>query len=117
MTGMVSMERPKPEVQEKRQECCPTSDPYYEKYPYGLRIDLGTEELKKLGIDLKNFKLNQEVLISAKCSVIRLEDTSSVDMYEGNKVRENQRLELQVTELAIENPEDFQGAFNEAIEN
>lgn len=65
-----------------------------EKYPWGLRINLGDEELKKLG--LKELpKVGQEVPLMAMVKVIGVRSNES---QEG----ENRNLELQITDCGME---------------
>jgi hypothetical protein len=119
--NMVSMVRPKPEVEETKPSPVAT-DSYYEKYPWGLRLTLNTEELDKLGIDLKNLTVDQEVTLQCKAKVTEIrqvkrsnENNSSLMDSPGGG-NGDRTLELQVTDLGFADSQDFEGAFGEALE-
>ena len=67
-----------------------------EKYPWGLQINLKTEQVKKLGLDLKKLKVGQPVKISAKATIKALRQESAVDGKEFKHVC------LQITDLAVD---------------
>jgi hypothetical protein len=112
--NLISMERPKPEdVKKEAVEAMPISgNSYYEKYPWGLRLTLNNEELKKLGISIKDLDIDTVVTINAKALITSLSSDQNIE----NKDKTNNRVELQITDLAVENAEDFEGAFKEAID-
>lgn len=64
------------------------------EYPYGLRICLGTDELKKLGIE-KLPELGKEIAISAKGTVCAVSENE-------NLYGKNQSLDLQITDMELE---------------
>lgn len=81
---LVSMEQPK-----KKEST------YYEKYPYGLRITLNKEALKKLGLSSKDFSSGQTGTLEASYTIISTSDRTSI---EGG---DNMSVELQITGLAL----------------
>lgn len=81
--------------QEDRQEMKTAAiSPEAPKYPYGLRIHLDTESLKKLGIE-KLPELGKQMTLIAIAEVC--ETTQSESEYGKNKC-----MGLQITELAVE---------------
>lgn len=89
---LVSMEQPK--KKESTDKPVEVSS-YYEKYPYGLRITLNKEALKKLGLSSKDFSSGQTGTLEASYTVISTSDRTSI---EGG---DNMSVELQITGLAL----------------
>lgn len=71
-----------------------------EKYPYGLRINLEEDEIDKLGIDLKNFNIDDKVKIVG---------VAYVESLRQNKTRhgENKSLGLQITKMELKKTKIF----------
>lgn len=65
-----------------------------EKYPWGLRINLGDEELKKLGIN-ELPKVGEKLPLMAMVSVVGVRSNESQN-------GETRNVELQITECAME---------------
>lgn len=65
------------------------------RYPYGLEIRLDTETLKKLGINLDDYKLGETCVIEARAQITDKGEHQRL----GGEERIN--LELQITDLAI----------------
>ena len=114
-TGMVDMSRPKPTnmVEEKAQMPVAT-DSYYEKYPWGLRLTLNDEDIKKLGLKISDFNVEDTRELTAKILVTSV--SSEQNMNDSGKAKTRDRLEFQITDMSITDPEDFEGAFKEAID-
>lgn len=74
-----------------------------EKYPYGLRIRLQSEEIKALGIDLSDMSLKQNLGIVANGFVSSLEQSEHFDVYAEGR-GEHKTLEIQITGLALGDP-------------
>jgi beta-lactam-binding protein with PASTA domain len=70
-----------------------------DEYPYGLRITLDKATLKKLGLKLSSFDVEQCVEIKAYGHVKSLRSSQGTDFDSDTS------LEIQITDLAIE-PED-----------
>ena len=83
----------------------PTVGDYYEKYPYGLRINLNEDQIKKLDIDVSKLKAGSDISVAGKGSVIRV---WSEDSSEGG---ESRSIEIQIKELALSNESDFAEGF------
>lgn len=81
----------------KAEESCEPAEALYgdkDQYSYGLRVNLGEEEIAKLG--MKELpKAGAEMTIAAKVKVC---DVGQSDTTEGVK----RRLELQITDLGLE---------------
>lgn len=73
-----------------------TSEDKGPRYPYDTRIRLNTESLKKLGIDISDYRAGQKCEITAKAEVIG----TSTRQRQGDD--DHQELELQITDLAID---------------
>ena len=65
-----------------------------EKYPYGLRLELRSDELKKLGLDINSFGVDEEVSIEAKGKILSIHSSES----QGHK---EQGVSIQITKLAV----------------
>lgn len=70
------------------------SEPSKPEYPYCLRLSLGPDELKMLGIT-ELPKINSEMELEAKVKVVGVSTSEHGD-----------RLELQITEMALDNDDD-----------
>ena len=88
---MKDMKRPKPK---KKDEDIITSS--HEPYPYGLRIDLQEEELKKLGLKATDFKISSNGMLAAEFEVTSISINESA-----NADRKNESVTLQIQKLEI----------------
>lgn len=111
--NLIDMSRPKPHVEEVSKPVA-VNDSYYEKYPWGLRINLGSEEIAKLGIDLKNFDVDTDGKGSFTFSVVEKSESEMQSSEGGKKI--NRRLELQIKTLAVAGLNNFDEAFKEAVD-
>lgn len=91
---MIDMRRPKPREDEVKQMPEVATEPY----PYGLRIRLETDELQKLGLKPKNFKLNEYVTIEAKGKVCELSESESASSFDGS----HQTVAIQIEQIEVE---------------
>lgn len=66
-----------------------------DEYPYGLRLDLNTEVLKKLGEDADTFPIEGKIKISAIAQVESVRKSAS-------KTDASQSVCLQITDLSID---------------
>ena len=69
-----------------------------EKYPYGLEVRLGNEEIEKLGIDVYGVSVGDEVALMAKATV---KEVNEREMMEDGKAMVYKDCTFQITELAI----------------
>lgn len=102
---LISMERSKEEREEakKRIDTMPADGP---DYPWGLCLNLGREELEKLGV--KNLPaIGAEVKIQAVAKVVRVSQSAS------ERGDESKGVELQITELGLDLPKDAGTTFAE----
>jgi len=79
----------------RRPEPAPIEVPFdEEKYPYGLQVRLETEDIEKLGINVKSFSIDDNVKIEAVAFVENLSQ---------NKTRrgENKHMCLQITKMNV----------------
>lgn len=109
------MERPKPKkVDEEAKSSCPcVGDSYYEKFPYGMRLTLRDEELKKLGLDVTKLKAGGIGTLQAKIIFTDISKNDHIDK-EGKTTSDN-RIEIQITDVGIEHSDkEFEDAFNDA---
>jgi hypothetical protein len=86
------------------------SEPEKPSYPYGTRITLNKEVLEKLGIDVTQFKVGDTINITAKGEV----NSTSVSENEYSDGI-SKELGIQLTEIELENPADFDAGFEEAV--
>lgn len=85
---LTSMRLPKPTKRSKVEADKPP------EYPYGLRISLDTDSLKKLGTSVSDLMAGQSVSLTAKAKVV------SISASDGEYKSES--LDLQITDLSIE---------------
>jgi hypothetical protein len=90
---MIDMRRPKP-----REEVKAMPEVAYEEFPWGLRIRLEKEELQKLGLKPKNFKLDEYVTIQAKGKICELSESENSAFLEGA----NQTVAIQLEGIELE---------------
>ncbi len=83
-----------------------------DKYPWGLRLDLNEQTIKKLKGIMK-FEANDEVYIVAKADIIRVSTSKVQSQSGGDKL--DRSMELQITDLAItgDAATEFQSSFDE----
>lgn len=89
----IPMTNMKMSAKEAREDMEP-SMPDSPKYPWGLRITLNDEELKKLGVNQLP-QAGSEMLIYAAVNVT---ESATMDTMDGGK---SMRMELQITDLAL----------------
>ena len=72
--------------------------PYEEKerYPYGLQINLETEELKKLGIDVKDYEVTEKVKLVCKAEITNLSERKE------RPDKKTQSMSIQITDLSLD---------------
>ena len=58
--ALINMKRPKPKKRAKEMLTAP--EPYWEKYPYGLKIDLHNEELNRYNFSEGDIKIRDKLL-------------------------------------------------------
>lgn len=94
---MVSMKRSETDKRKDMGECAPI-ECIAPDYPWGLTLNLGADELEKLGL-AKMPALGTEIVITAKVKVTRCEESA----YEGpnGKETESRSLTLQVTDIGM----------------
>jgi len=80
--------------QPKREEMPGAIEADEPRYPYGLCISLGKEELEKLGITALP-KVGSEMMITAKAIV------KSTSAYDTQGEGQDMRVELQITDMGI----------------
>jgi len=72
----------------------PTTVKEENRYPYGLRLDLDSNALGKLGIKMTDWNFGDKVEISGKAKIVRM---GSHESWDGK----NEAIELQITDLAL----------------
>lgn len=81
-------------AQSKERMAVPTS--LYEEYPYGLRLSLDSDAMKKLGLSAKNFDVKDAVTIVATGRVVSMSSSQSA----GDK-QERSSLDIQIEKLEV----------------
>lgn len=87
--------------QPKREEMPGAIEADEPRYPYGLCISLGKEELEKLGITALP-KVGGEMMITAKAVV------KSTSAYDTQGEGQDMRVELQITDMGLGQTDDAQ---------
>lgn len=110
MSELIDLARPEPQPEETK---AMTEGPSlnYEKYSWSTRFTLRDEELSKLGINLADYKIGDELVISAQVKVIEIASSESEGV---DRKHTDRRLELQITHMALPDRGDFNDMFNEA---
>ena len=77
-------------------------------YPYGLRVHLDQEELDKLGLDIDQFDVGDEISFMAKGEIVSISENQSQNS-------ESQSLSIQIQEMACEEAkQSFRDAYQMA---
>ena len=98
---LISLKRDKKAVEEKATDM--PVDVNQDEYPYGLRITLDGDTLKKLGIDdATKHDVDEPGMLHAKYLIKRV--SKSKDDY-GNNKTESQSIEIQLTDICLEDGE------------
>jgi hypothetical protein len=86
-----------------------------ERYPWGLRLTLCKDSLKKMGLDAKGMEPGKNYKLVAKAEV----ESVSINKRKDDEMRGlgGTSVEMQITELGLEPLDDFGSAFAEAVEN
>lgn len=66
-----------------------------EEYPYGTKVDLNSDVLKRLGIDLDDYSIGDKITVDAVAEVVSM---SSSDSVYGEP---SKRMELQIKEMEL----------------
>lgn len=99
--SMVDLKMSKKEMKDEAQPSLANQNPY----PWGARINLDTDELKKLGIDEKNLpKVGDEVAISAVGRVASVSEDETTNGY-----RCTVSIQIEQMDLGAEVSEDVAG--------
>lgn len=91
MTKLRDMVR-KVRVEKRMTEAVP--DMPDERYPWGLRLNLNSEELDKLDVKLKNLSVDDKIKIEAVAYVESMRQSK-------NRTGEDRNLELQITKMSL----------------
>jgi hypothetical protein len=94
--GMVSMELDDESKLDAMPYTMATGDPVKPDFPYGLCIALGEAELKKLGLDIKDAQVGDELEFRA---VAKVRSTTESNHENGDYCC---RAELQIEKMALE---------------
>jgi len=91
--NLIDMRRPKKNLR-KGVIDAPTS-PDQEKYPWGIKLNLGKDEIKKLGLKTDSRKIGDKVTIVAQAEISSLSESQSMN-------GEDQRdMGIQITKMKI----------------
>jgi hypothetical protein len=88
--------------EEKKDFSTPRQGPEAPKFPFGLRLRLGPDELKKLGF-LSAPKVDDKLLLLGKSMVIEVAKRTEDEMKLGEL---DFSVELQITELSVKGEEE-----------
>jgi len=93
--GLKNMENsPKDKKKAIEVEPCPQPD-----FPYGLRIELNKDSLKKLGLKVSDFEIASEVCLVAKAEVCGISSNKRSNY-------ESESVSLQICELSIKDEDE-----------
>jgi hypothetical protein len=91
--ALVDMKRSKPKKETGKEMPVTTG---YDRYPWGLQFHLDTEELDKLGINIKNLEIDQQVTVNAQACVTSISMSESA----GDR-KERKSVSLQIEKLEL----------------
>jgi len=99
---IVDMTNPEPPKEE-----APAKGPYYDKYPYGLKITLNGQALEKLGLSSKDFNVKTTGNLNGTFKVVAVRDNQrekigSTGLNDLGQEEGSQEVELQITGLSID---------------
>lgn len=83
------------------------------RWPWEMKITLNKETIDKLGLNTTSVKAGESFLVNAKAFVC---DVNSNERIEDGKTVEHNRIELQITDIGIVSQDNFEEAFDEAID-
>lgn len=101
MPKMVSLEMPKPKKESKTDMPSPMMD---QKYPYGTRVELRDEMVKKFGC-LKDCSVGDEVMITAKGKITMMRSEERQGDNDKNP-KENSSVDIQLTDMSMAMDDD-----------
>jgi len=102
MAKLIDMKRPKT----KKSLISGVPEESYEKYGYGLRINLDSDDIKKLGDQVSGLKVAGKATISAEVLVVNINVAESL---RDSGKESTASAELQITKLAIEKVSSAKG--------
>lgn len=109
MPKMISLEMPKPKKETKTDMAMPMMG---QKYPYGTRIELRDEMVKKFGC-LEDCSVGDEVMITAKGKITMMR--SEERQGDNNKnPKKNSSVDIQLTDMSM--MMDEEGAMSKGFE-
>ena len=95
---LVDLKVPKKTEKEMKSMAMPSSMER-DQYPYGTRIDLGEDQLAKMGELFDYAEVGEEVTITAKAKVSSKRANDSVGS--DGKKKKNRSLEIQITKIHV----------------
>lgn len=85
---MIDMKIPKKKIKNGCQPVAVTSG-----YPYGLKLNLENEQIKKLGLDIEDLKIGQKVMVIGEAEI------SNISSYTESDGRKNLSIGLQIMKM------------------
>ena len=105
---LTSMKLAPKKKEDTSDKCCsPVCDSAQDEFPWGLQINLETEQIKKLG-GMDDFDIDEKVTIQAIGSITKIE----AEKRQGGKDRNSVR--IQIESIAISSESAFEKSFDEA---
>ena len=95
---LIDMKREKPK--KGKVETAKMPEPYYEKYPYCLRLTLQKEELDKLGLKPTDFKVGGTIDLTAQAEVFTVREVQHLKE-NGVYDQDSKSVGLQIVKLAL----------------
>ena len=108
MQELIDMKKPAVEVKEMNK---PSEVGERDLYPYGLEGDLDEEGIAKLGIDLTNVTVGEQIIIKA---IAQITEVKEEQVMRDNKPKTERRLRWQIQKLGIKFQNNFDDSFDEA---
>lgn len=100
---MMNLKSMKMKAEKYEPEAVGSSPGKGDQYPWGLRLNLGNEEIEKLGLDFSGLSAGDTVAIIAKATICDLSEREELEAGEGKEVYRN--CSIQIKELEIKTDE------------
>ncbi|MCE5212657.1 MAG: hypothetical protein LLG40_14035 [Deltaproteobacteria bacterium] len=110
MITLIDMKKNPVEVKETN-KCCPESCES-DMYPYGLQGDLEEEGIAKLGVDLADVTVGEEIIIKA---IAQITEVKEEQVMRDGKPKTERRLRWHIKKLGIKFKDEEEDAAEEAF--
>ncbi|MFA5160325.1 MAG: capsid staple protein [Candidatus Omnitrophota bacterium] len=108
---LISMKLEKKKSDNKDVAACSPEGSGQPEFPWGLRITLETEQVKKLST-LKDSEVGEEIMLQAIGKIISIRKE---EMQNEKTIKDRHTVEIQLTAINVSSEADFDKGFKEAV--